>query len=97
VFGLSQNAQGEDNRIMVEANKVISALGEVVSVPIHMQGESFTSAHARMLPNFHGSAKRNPARKRGKRVFAGKIDDSAAALILQRYLDKNSNLPTTQE
>lgn len=84
VMGASITSDGTDNVIM---SRVRSLGDELVAngIPVYYQKESFSSHEAR-LSEFAMGGKGNQARPR-KRIVAEHIDDRAAALILQRYLD----------
>ncbi len=83
VFGESKDREGNDNSIMSETRDLIAQLSLLVSVPIELEREDFsTSASMRSLV-----PEKNVARSRSKKP-TGNNDDRAAALILQRYIDK---------
>jgi putative Holliday junction resolvase len=84
VIGESIDLSGKENKIMEkikEFEKELFALG----LPIHFQKEFMTTIEAR---GREGKEKNNA--KKVKKEIAGKVDASAAALILQRYLDKRN-------
>jgi len=83
VMGDSKNAQGEDNAIMDNVRDLIGQLSLLVQIPIELQREDFTSSAARQPM----VAENNVARSRVKKITTDN-DARAAALILQRYLDK---------
>lgn len=89
VIGHSKDTFGADNKLMEDINDLIGQLSLTTNLPIHLQPEEFTSLEAKRPPNFSGSNRRNQANQRGKLKTDKPIDHSAAALILQRYLDKN--------
>ena len=72
IFGLSQNAQGEDNPVMKKGREFAGELQKISGVSVIFQNESFSSVHARMDNEKD-------------------IDASAAALILQRYIDSQKH------
>lgn len=72
VLGESLNLKREANLIMAEINKFKEKLTRVIGLEIILEPEWFTSA----------LASRSAANKKAK------VDDSAAALILQTYLDR---------
>ncbi len=83
VIGESKDPQGNDNAIMEGVRDLIGQLSLLVAIPIEMEREDFsTSASIRSLV-----PEKNVARSRSKKP-TGSNDDRAAALILQRYLDK---------
>lgn len=72
IIGDSVDQKGEKNNIAEDAEKFAKMLEKDTGLKIAYEKEQFTSAHAR-----HGG---------GETV--GRIDAAAAALILQRFLDK---------
>jgi putative holliday junction resolvase len=82
VIGESVNNDGVHNDVMKKIIPFKEMLEEETGLSVHYQKEFMTSVFARhAIPE-----KQNVARKVGKGVQKN-IDDSAAALILQRYLD----------
>ena len=81
VLGESRNFAGEKNEVMEDIEQFIQDLGELAGVPVHYEREFFTSAlAARQFAPEEGSRKANPSQE--------KLDASAAALILQSFLDR---------
>jgi len=74
VVGESVNFHGEPNIVSAEIEKFISKLEESFNLSIHKQKEFLTSVEARKSQDDKSK----------------KVDASAAALILQRYLDKRN-------
>ncbi len=72
VLGESVDQQGQKNAIAHDAENFKKIIEETLQLPVTYEKEQFTSAHAR-----HGGSEQK-----------GRIDASAAALILQRYLDR---------
>ena len=85
VIGESLNLSGGENIIMQEIKEFTEKLSEL-NLPIHFEKEFLTSVEAR---GREGKEK-NDARKIKKEI-SEKVDASAAALILQRYMDKKNN------
>ena len=75
VIGESNTYAGVPNPIMKKINKFKEALGKATGIPIVFEQEMLTSQEAKR------------SRVEGDERH---IDDSAAALILQSYLDKNT-------
>jgi len=75
---------------ILELQEKFSAQGGSASggkLPVHKQKEFLTSVEARR----YGSSKelsQSQAHSKVKQIKSGRVDASAAALILQRYLDK---------
>jgi len=83
VIGESKAPDGTDNAIMEDVRDLVGQLSLLIAVPIELEREDFsTSASMRSLV-----PEKNVARSRSKKPV-GSSDDRAAALILQRYLDK---------
>jgi len=62
---------GRENSVTAEIEKFATILGKKFSVPVELQREDFSSTEA----------------ARFVKLKSGKRDDSAAAIILQRFLD----------
>ena len=83
VIGESVDQFGLDNKIMKAIKIFAEKLHQETGIKVHYQKEVFTSLHAR-----GGKDKSGNSAKKVKKQSAGPIDASAAALILQRYLDR---------
>ena len=80
VVGESRNFSGEKNPVMEEIERFKNDLAERTGLPTHYEREFFTSAlAARQFAPEEKSRKQNPSQE--------KLDASAAALILQSFLD----------
>ncbi len=90
VIGESVDFSGKLNALSARIDVFILELEEKFKLPIHKQKEFLTSVEARRGGN--GKMQSNPsqAHSKVKQIKSGRIDASAAALILQRYLDKRS-------
>lgn len=86
VLGESHDLSGKPNKIMGSIEEFKRNLEGELDLPIYFQKEFMTSVEARGRMG----KEVNNARKE-KKDKSKKIDDSAAALILQRYLDKKNN------
>ncbi|TSD03144.1 MAG: putative holliday junction resolvase [Parcubacteria group bacterium Athens0714_16] len=75
VLGESLNYLGEKNEIMKDIEKFKTKLEEGLNLPVYFEQEFMTSMQAR----------RTMKQSNNETV---KLDDSAAAIILQSYLDK---------
>ena len=82
VIGESLDFRNHRNDIMVNVDKFKKEL-ESLGLPIHFEKEFLTTIEAR---GREGKGVNNARKIKNKK--SKKIDDSAAALILQRYLDK---------
>jgi putative Holliday junction resolvase len=87
VLGESVDLSGKPNKIMGSIEEFKRNLEAELELPIYFEKEFMTSIFARG----NDGKKENNARK-NKVDKSKKIDDSAAALILQRYLDRKNNI-----
>lgn len=80
VLGESRNFAGEANPLMEDIEQFKMDLEELSGLPVEYEQELFSSALAarQFVPD--GSRKENPSQE--------KLDASAAAVILQSYLDR---------
>ncbi len=81
VVGESRNFAGEKNEVMEDIEQFKKDLEELTKLPVHYEREFFTSAlAARQFAPEEKSRKANPSQEN--------LDASAAALILQSFLDR---------
>ena len=80
VIGESKNFQGAPNAVMGDIEQFKKSLAEATGLPVDYEPEFMTSAQAA----------RQGLDKRGEGVKKEDVDASAAALILQGYLDSRS-------
>ena len=80
VIGESRDFKGEPNAVMKDIEEFKKSLAEMTGLPVEYEPEFMTSAEARRV----GQDKRGEG-------GGEKNDASAAALILQGYLDKTIN------
>ncbi len=85
VLGESRDLSGVKNKIMGSIEELKHNLETELELPVYFQAEFMTTVEAR---GREGKEKNN-ARKTSKEK-SGQADASAAALILQRYLDKKN-------
>src|SRR3989344_7988414 len=98
VIGESTDFSGKPNPLSAKIEIFILELRKRFKLPIHRQKEFLTSVEARRYKKLSGPAKRfkNNRKELGplqthnklKRAKNSRADAAAAALILQRYLDK---------
>lgn len=88
VVGESVDFSGKLNALSGRIEVFILGLQEHFKLPVHKQKEFLTSVEARRYENQCGQARKSNAHTRLKQIKSGRVDASAAALILQRYLDK---------
>jgi putative Holliday junction resolvase len=86
VLGESHDLSGKPNKIMGSIEEFKRNLEEELDLPIYFEKEFMTSIFAR-----GNDGKRTNDAMKIKKGKDKKIDDSAAALILQRYLDRKNN------
>lgn len=81
VLGESRNLAGEPNKVMNDIERFKKDLAELSQLPVRYEAEFFSSMQAaRQFAPEKKSRKENPAQE--------KLDASAAAIILQSYLDR---------
>ena len=95
VIGESVDFSGKLNALSARIEVFILELQEKFNLPVHKQKEFLTSVEARKSTTAKKDLSPSQARSRVKQIKSGRIDASAAALILQRYLDKK-NIETKQ-
>ena len=87
VLGESRDFKDEANAVMEQIDEFKKDLEELAGIPVSYEREFLTSAMAarQFAPpaSGRGSRKENPSQK--------KLDASAAALILQSYLDRSKH------
>jgi len=93
VVGESVDFSGKLNVLSGRIEVFILELKEKFSLPIYKQKEFLTSVEARRSKNDKTSLNQAQSHSKIKQIKSGRVDASAAALILQRYLDKrNKNI-----
>ncbi|OGI95473.1 hypothetical protein A2917_02850 [Candidatus Nomurabacteria bacterium RIFCSPLOWO2_01_FULL_42_17] len=90
VIGESVDFSGKLNALSARIEVFILELQEKFSLPIHKQKEFLTSVEARRGAGGKAELSPSQAHSKVKQIKSGRIDASAAALILQRYLDKKN-------
>ena len=79
---------GKLNALSGRIEVFILELKEKFKLPVHKQKEFLTSVEARKAGSSKKDFSPSQARSKIKQIKSGRIDASAAALILQRYLDR---------
>ena len=88
VVGESTNLHGAENSVEKEISAFVLALEQKFGLPVWRQREFLTSVEARKQGIAKGDSNTAQSHSRRKKERSGRVDASAAALILQRYLDK---------
>jgi putative Holliday junction resolvase len=88
VIGESLDLSGMPNKLAKDTDLFIVALTEKYFLPIHKQKEFLTSVEARKAGESKRDYEKSESHSRMKKEKGDKVDGSAAALILQRYLDQ---------
>lgn len=88
VVGESVDFSGKLNALSGRIEVFILELGEKFGLPVHKQKEFLTSVEARKAGTGKKDLTPSQAHSKVKQMKSGRVDASAAALILQRYLDK---------
>ena len=92
VMGESADFKGRPNIVAKEIEFFILELKKKFKLPVHKQKEFLTSVEARRFKENKKNSNKTQAHSRKKEDEIGHMDASAAALILQRYLDKINKL-----
>ncbi len=90
IIGESLNLKGEPNKVSKDINSFILKLEDIYKFPIHRENEFLTSLEARRSQDTKSSLHTGGAHARNKKSKLPFVDASAAALILQRYLDRKN-------
>lgn len=88
VVGYSDSGVSVQNPIQKHVDRFIAELESRFGIPVYIMNESGTSHSVRLMNSSLMGQKHNQATKRAVLENAI-VDASAAALILQRYLDSN--------
>src|SRR3989338_2880233 len=91
VIGESVDFSGALNALSARIEIFILELSEKITLPIHKQKKFLTSVEARKAKNAKRDLSPSQAHSKVKQIKSGRVDAGAAALILQRYLDKINN------
>ncbi len=90
VVGESLDFSGKPNKVEKETNAFISKLENIFAFPINREREFLTSVEARSSKNTKQNLHASASHTRIKVAQSALVDASAAALILQRYLDRKN-------
>ena len=90
VVGESVDFSGKLNALSARIEVFILELQEKFGLPVHKQKEFLTSVEARKQGSRKSDFNQSQVHSKVKQIKSGRIDSSAAALILQRYLDKRN-------
>ena len=88
VVGESVDFSGKLNILSARIEVFILELQKKFNLPVHKQKEFLTSVEARRGGIGKESLNSAQSHSKVKQIKSGRIDASAAALILQRYLDR---------
>lgn len=91
VVGESVDFSGKLNALSGRIDVFMLELGEKFGLPVRKQKEFLTSVEARKMGQSKSTFQGSQAHSKIKQMKSGRVDASAAALILQRYLDKINN------
>lgn len=90
VIGESVDFNGKPNVLSAKIEVFIQELKEKFKLPIHKQKEFLTSVEARRSKDSKRDLSPTQAHSKLKGKKIGRVDAGAAALILQRYLDRKN-------
>ncbi len=88
VVGESVDFSGSLNALSARIDVFILELGEKFNLPIHKQKEFLSTVEARRGNDGKAGLTQSQAHSKVKQIKSGRADAKAAAIILQRYLDK---------
>ena len=91
VIGESVDFSGALNALSARIEVFILELTEKFGLPIHKQKEFLSSVEARRGKDGKTELNRSQAHSKVKQIKSGRADAKAAAIILQRYLDKRNH------
>ena len=91
IIGESIDFSGKLNALSARIEVFILELKDKFNLPIYKQKEFLTSVEARKAGGNKKFLSQSQVHSRLKQIKSGRVDASAAALILQRYLDKKNN------
>ena len=83
VVGHSLNTSGERNLLMEDIDAFVEELHKLAGIPVELHDERFSSIAARAMDQ-----EKSKANSRNNGSQMEHIDDRAAAIMLQRYLDR---------
>ncbi len=81
VIGLPLSGDGDETEWCADVRRFGASLAKLVGLPVHFQDERFSSAQAERLL-------RRSAVGRKSRMDKGRVDATAATIILQTWLDR---------
>jgi len=91
VIGESSDFSGNANSVNTKIENFANLLQTEFELPVSKQKEFLTSVEARKGIVNKENLNANASHSKIKKESSGRADAGAAALILQRYLDKNNN------
>ncbi len=90
VVGESVDFSGKLNALSGRIEVFILELKEKFGLPVYKQKEFLTSVEARRSKNSKKDFNSPQSHSKVKQIKSGRVDASASALILQRYLDRRN-------
>ncbi len=90
VIGKSHDLSGAPNKIMGSIEEFKRNLETELDLPVYFQNEFMTTIEARGREGKESNNARKIAKDQNQNLKQNNADASAAALILQRYLDKKN-------
>lgn len=91
VLGESHDLSGKPNKIMGSIEEFAKNLEAELELPVYFQKEFMTTMEARGREGKEANNARKISKSQNQNLKSNSADASAAALILQRYLDKKNN------
>ena len=91
VLGESKDFKGKDNPVAKQAEEFRKALEKLTRKKVEYEPEFLTSVQAARRPSRRQGVSRGTGERAGRKRENDMLDASAAAIILQSYLDRTRN------
>ncbi len=92
IGGIVIGEPGKENALYKSVHDFVETLTDTLAVPVYFQNEAFTSLEANRFADY-----KKPTARLEKQSTVKKNDASAAALILQRYLDRKNMIQSKHD
>lgn len=90
VVGESMDFSGQANAISSKIEDFVQNINDKFGLPVHKQKEFLTTVEARKSPDAKAMSNKSQAHTKNKAKKGDSVDAGAAALILQRFLDRKA-------
>ncbi len=92
IGGIVIGEPGKENALYKSVHEFVHTLTDTLNIPVYFQNEAFTSMEASRFTDY-----KKPTARLDKQSTLKKNDASAAALILQRYLDRKNMIQSKHD